>query len=448
MSMKPLWRDGLFMMPQHFQLFDQHHEDLLERRLSALEPHGYGVASMDLDGEALLRGMFRLKSLTAVLPDGLWVELGGDQALKELTVMAQGALVGGGKKSAIYLGVPSSAGRGTSTFLGDANSRGARFVRTTRFATDAYGLAEDTEVELVRPNAQLLLGSEDRSQYVTIKLCELELSETGAIVVSDGYVPPLLSIAANAWLTSALSKLVSALGAKQSALASRYRGRSTALVEFGPVDMVTFWYLQTINAALPRLVHLAQKGRVHPEQVYLALSELHGALATFEPARAAREVPPYVHDAPVACFAPLFTQLHEMANLVLSQQYKSIPLEQPQPGLFAAQKLDPAMLKKSQLYLVISGDVPPDALRKNVPQYIRISSYKRISDIVHAALPGLEVAIDLKPPSALPVKAENVYLKLTREGEHWKDILASGTIAIFQPFKPQVVQLELLAVEV
>ncbi len=444
---KPLWRDGLFMMPQHFQLFDQHHEELLDRRLSALEPHGYGIAAIDLDAEALLRGMFRLKSLTAVLPDGLLVELGGDVALKELTVMASGALVGGGKRTEVFLGVPSAAGRGTSTYLGEPGSRGARFVRTSRYATDAYGIAEETEVELVRPNAQLLLGTEDRSQYVTIKLCELELSETGALVVSDAFVPPLLAINANGWLTASLSKLVATLGAKQTALASRYRGRSTALVEFGPVDMVTFWYLQTLNAALPRLVHLAQKGRVHPEQLYLALSELHGALATFEPSRASREIPPYVHGAPHGSFAPLFVHLHEMANLVLSQQYKTIPLEQPQAGLYVAQKLDPALLKKSQLYLVCSGDVPEALLRKNVPQYVRISSYKRISDIVHAALPGLDVAIDLKPPSALPVKSENVYLKLNREGEHWNDIMATGTIAIFQPVKPQLVSLELLAVE-
>ena len=137
-----------------------------------------------------------------------------------------------------------------------------------------------------------------------------------------------------------------------------------------------------------------------------------------------------------------------MAGLVLSQQYKSIPLEQPQPGLFVVQKIDQALLRKSQLYLVASSVELPDAqLRTAVPQYIRVSSYKAISNIVNAALPGLPVAVDLKPPSALPVRAENVYLKLSREGEHWKDILSSGTIAIFQPVKPQLVNLELLAVE-
>ncbi len=446
--MKPLWRDGLFMMPQHFQLLDQHHEQLIERRLSALDPNGYGLASMDLDGEALLRGLFRLRALSAVLPDGLWVELGRDQSLGELTVMAHGTLVGGGKRSEVYLGVPSAAGHGTTTYVGDANSRGARFVRSSHFAVDAYGVAEEAEIEMVRPNAQLLLGSADLSQYVTIKLCELELSETGALVVSENYIPPLLAINANPSLTGALARLVTALGAKQSALATRYQGRSTSLVEFGAVDMVTFWYLQTLNAALPRLVHLAQKGRVHPEQLYLALAELHGALSTFEPARASREVPPYVHSALASSFTSLFAHLHEMAGLVLSQQYKSIPLEQPQPGLFVVQKIDQALLRKSQLYLVASSVELPDAqLRTAVPQYIRVSSYKAISNIVNAALPGLPVAVDLKPPSALPVRAENVYLKLSREGEHWKDILSSGTIAIFQPVKPQLVNLELLAVE-
>ncbi len=440
--MKPLWREGLYVMPQHFQAFDAYLEDEVDQRLRTIEPHGFGVAQLEIDEEALVRSVFQVKRLAAVMPDGMRVMIGPEHPVKEAVVMLDAS-----RRAEVYLCVPSDAARGSTSYAGEMGAPDARYVRVQRTLRDAYGTADDTEIECVRPNAQLLLGTSDRRSYVTIKLAELELNENGALIVSDAYVPPALAITASPSLTNRLSRLITAMGAKQDALASRYRGRSTSLVEFGSIDMATFWFLHTLNAQLPRMMHLSRVGRVHPERLYLALAEIAGALSTFEPQREPVPVPPFNHTALAETLYPIFDRIHTLLTTVIGQQYQPIPLEQVQPGLFVAQRIDPQLLKKSQLYLIAGGDVSDSSLRKDLPAFVRISSCDRITSVVQAAIPGLEVAVDLSPPTAIPVRAENVYLRLGQKGAHWTDIVKSASIAVFQPVSPKSVTIELVAVE-
>jgi type VI secretion system protein ImpJ len=448
--LKPLWREGLYVMPQHFQAFDEYLEQEVDQRIRDIEPHGFGLSELELDEEALIRGVYQVRRLAAVMPDGMRVIVGPEHRVKEAVVMVDGTIAGAapkGRRAEVHLGVPSDSSRGSDGYAGEPGAVDARWVRVQRVFRDAYGTADDADIECIRPNAQLILGSSDRRSYVTIKLSELELSENGQLAASESYVPPCLAISASPVLMARLQRLITAMGAKQDALASRYRGRTTSLVEFGAVDMATFWYLHTLNVHLPRLMHLARVGRVHPERLYLALAEIAGSLSTFEPQREQVPVPPYNHVALAETLFPIFDQIHSLLATVIGQQYKPIPLEQVQPGLFVAQRIEPELLKKYQLYLIAGGEVPEQSLRKDLPTFVRISSVEQITHVVQAAVPGLEVKLDLSPPTAIPVKKENVYLRLGQKGAHWTDILKTSSIAVFQPVSPKLVTLELVAVE-
>jgi len=63
-------------------------------------------------------------------------------------------------------------------------------------------------------------------------------------------------------------------------------------------------------------------------------------------------------------------------------------------------------------------------------------------------MPGVRVAIEYRPPGAIPIKPGLVYLRVDQAGDYWNDILGSGTIAIYQPIDPQKVDLRLIAVQV
>jgi type VI secretion system protein ImpJ len=55
--------------------------------------------------------------------------------------------------------------------------------------------------------------------------------------------------------------------------------------------------------------------------------------------------------------------------------------------------------------------------------------------------------VELKPPTAIPVKPDQLVLRLHQEGSLWNDVLRASAFGLFQPYKPDSVTVDLLAVE-
>lgn len=443
MTIKPMWTEGLFLMPQHLQLLDTYHERLLDKRVSMLGSYMWGLSEIEVDAEQLARGIFRLSRCGAVMPDGLLVELGEDHEVTGATAMTGGKLAGGGHQVDVLLAVPSMDAGGVSPEGG----AGMRYLQQSQSCDDAMSSADAVEIDCVVPNVQLLLGSDKQASYVTIKVAELTVAESGRLAVNPTYIPPLLRVRASDVLQDRLSRLVNALAAKQKTLVGRYGDREVAMVEFGAADMATFWYLHTVNTWLPIFMHHADSGEAHPEQLYLALAAFTGQLSTFEATADPIDVPRFNFLDLRSTFMPLFDRIFDLLGTVVSSRFRTIPLEQTQPGLFVGKVEDPNLLSSHNLYLLAAGDLDEQALRDDVPRYLKVGAIDQISRIVQSALPGVGTRIDLTPPSALPVRAHVLYMRLDKAGRYWEGIKQSGTIAIYQPVKPSKVKLELLAVE-
>jgi type VI secretion system protein ImpJ len=435
-TIKPMWKEGLFMMPQHLQLMDAYHERLLDSRINALASNGWGISELEIDAEELARGVIALQRCVGVLPDGLFVDVPRGVSTMVGTNLR-------GRSVEIFLAVPGATVGGVT----EGTDLGARFLKRVETVPDAFGGAQEAEIECLSPNARLLQGHEDRQSYVTIKIAELELSEAGRLLVSDRYIPPCLKIRASAAVMSRLARLVAALGAKQRDLVSKYGNRTAAMVEFGAADIATFLYLHTVNSWLPVFMHITDSGEIHPEQLYLSLASLAGQLASFEAATDPLELPRFKYTDLASTLLPLFDLVFKLLGTVVSARYQTIPLEQTQPGLFVGRSSDPQLLREFALFLIAGGDVPEETLRNDVPRYIKVGSFDQIAKIVHSALPGVPVRVDFAPPNAIPVRAHMLYLRLDKQGRYWDSIIQSGTIAIYQPVKPERIKLELVAVE-
>jgi type VI secretion system protein ImpJ len=438
MSLKPMWKEGLFMMPQHLQLMDSYHEQHLNLRIAATVPNAWGVSDLQVDADELARGVLAVSRCTAVMPDGLVVD-----ASNGLSAMA-GAAGRSGRPIEAFLGVATAQVGGVSS---DGSNRGARYRHTVEVMPDAFGSAQEVEVDCLSPNACLLLGHEDRRGYVTIKLCELESTESGRLALSESFVPACLKVRASPVIMSRLARLVSALGAKQKELSGKYGDRAAAMVEFGASDVATFFYLHTVNSWLPVFLHAADGGECHPEQLYVWLASLAGQLSSFEASADPLDLPRYRHGELAQSFVPLFDLVFRLLGSVVSARYQTILLEQQQPGLFVGRSADPQVLRAHALYLIAGGDVAEETLREDLPRYIKVGSVDQIAKIVHSALPGVTVRLDFSPPNAIPVRSHMVYLRLEKQGRYWESVIQSGTIAIYQPVKPERIKLELVAVE-
>ena len=67
---KPVWSEGMFLRPQHFQQFERFTSAQLEARVAPLVSHAWGLASLRIDDGLLKTGKIALARATGVFDDG------------------------------------------------------------------------------------------------------------------------------------------------------------------------------------------------------------------------------------------------------------------------------------------------------------------------------------------------------------------------------------------
>ena len=65
-----VWREGLFLRPQHFQQHERAIERQLEIRASSLRAWGWGFTELELERDLLATGRVAVRRARGVLPDG------------------------------------------------------------------------------------------------------------------------------------------------------------------------------------------------------------------------------------------------------------------------------------------------------------------------------------------------------------------------------------------
>ncbi len=65
-----IWREGLFIKPQHFQQQQRHNDYQLQRRITALTNYTYGFHSLQIDQELLKLGRIGLTNASGSMADG------------------------------------------------------------------------------------------------------------------------------------------------------------------------------------------------------------------------------------------------------------------------------------------------------------------------------------------------------------------------------------------
>lgn len=97
-----IWREGLFIKPQHFQQQQRHTDYALHARLSAVSDYYYGLQSLTINEEYLNFGRIALVSATGVMPDGTVFNVPGDDALPQPLEITDASVT----NQKVYLAIP------------------------------------------------------------------------------------------------------------------------------------------------------------------------------------------------------------------------------------------------------------------------------------------------------------------------------------------------------
>ena len=278
---KVAWKDGMFLLPQHFQQAERSLEMTLRQQQLGPHPLAFGVLDLALNEAAIGEGRVEVVRCQALWPDATPVSIPAVDKPPPARTLPNNVTA---RIAEVYLTIPARRAQ-VALVAATAERKDARFVEQTLDVADDHNPDQVQTIEIAVKNVRLGLGSDGLEGLVTLKIAELERTADGAWSLRRDYVPPCPFVGAAPQLITKVQELVSRANARAEELTAQRRLRGDAL-EFNAADLLNFYLLHTLNSHLPKLRHQLTVPGTHPEQLYAELLGLFGGLLAFSPTAA------------------------------------------------------------------------------------------------------------------------------------------------------------------
>ena len=440
-----VWAEGMYLGPHHFQVQNRYVEDLIDFALSSLSYEPHGLVGYALDEEALFNGTLSVLHARGVFPDGLSFDIPQSDAAPPDRNMAE-VFPPTRNEIEVFLGIPRRKPNGPNT--GSGNSE---VVSQTRFTAESQTVADEVNghdqqsVQLARKNLRLLLENEASEEIVRLPLARILRDGTGHFVADRDYAPPCLQITACQGLSEAILSLIEVLEQKSAELAAWQVAPGSSASAFSAREIANSWLLHSVNTSIASLRHLCYTKHAHPEEIYVELSRLAGALCTFGAKSHPRDVPLYDHYALAECFRKLIEHIRFHLELVLPSNCIQIPLKRADEYFHAGMITDERVLGKARWILAVHSTIGEVEVISQTPRLVKICSWEFIRKLVSKAMPGLTLTHIPSPPVAISPRLDAQYFSVERSGPCWDHIEQTKRLGIYVPGELERATIEILA---
>ncbi len=443
---KVVWFEGMTLDPHHFQQWDRHREGVLNARLRAVAPQGWGLSRLEIDEERLANGELALVEGTGVMPDGLVFDV------PELTPAPEARNVqehfpATEETIRVLLAIPAERPSGRNVQLQGTNQRReTRFIAESMDVPDENTGANERPVEVARTNVQVRFANEPQQGYSTLPIAEV-VRTGGGYALSDRFLPPYLLINASERLKDMTRQMLELLVTKSNELSER-KENAFSQRELSPSDITALNLLGTINAYIPQLNQHHAGGQHHPQGLFQTLAALAGQLSTYVENAPVypRDLPTYEHATPSEAFNRIETILRQMlGEATPSSNYQRIGLERQRESLLVA-SVQQQVLEQAQLFLATRSERhSEEQLTNALPNMLRVASPDTIDAVLQSYTRALNVEATRRLPTGMPVDNQATYFKLEKRGPFWDSILEEEGIAIFLPSDFRDIDVTLMA---
>ena len=442
-----VWSEGMYLGPHHFQVQSRYFEDSIQFATSSLWYAAFGLAGVQLDAEALHNGTISLIHARGIFPDGLPFNMPESDPLPAARAVADyfpptrdGVVVS--------LAIPPRKPNGFNCALeGNSNGSGndARFVAEARALHDENTGIDERPVSLGRKNMRLLFDTESAADLLTLPLARVIRDGSGHFAYDAQFVPPVLAISASQRLMTMLQRLIEILDEK-SATVSHGASSKAGTLEFSTREIANFWLLHAVNSALCPLRHLLVSKRGHPEELYLELSRLGGALCTFALDSHPRALPAYDHLKLSECFEALDRHIRTHLETIVPTNCISIPLTRTEDYYWEGNVADQRCLGRARWVLAIRARMGEAELMTRAPQLIKVCTPPFVRQLVKRALPGMGLTHLPVPPPAIAPRVETQYFGISRNGPCWDHLVQTRQVGLYVPGEFPEPEVEILVV--
>ena len=297
--------------------------------------------------------------------------------------------------------------------------------RTLRDETNGI---DEREIELGQKNIQLVTEAELTHDMLSIPIAHVLRDGRGHLIYDEDFIPTCLRLSASEPLDAALSSAcIEYVGEKSAEIARSARRHGRFEAGTAALDVANYWFLHALHNAIPPLQHLSTTRHAHPEDLFIELSRLAGALCTFAVDSDPRELPSYDHRTPGPAFRALDAHIRRHLEIVVPSNTVTLDFHPIEPYIQAADVLDERCLRRARWILGIRSALGESELLKLTPRLVKVCSARFVPELVKRALPGMTLThLPSRPPpsapkwtcntslSKSPARAGSIYCKRAR----------------------------------
>src|SRR5271157_6364585 len=398
---KVVWSEGMYLGPHHFQVQNRYFEDLAHFVTLALWFEPYGFIGCSLDAEALRNGTASLLHARGVFPDGLIFDMPESDPLPPPREVAD-SFSPTAEHLLIQLAVAPLKPDRANCRLSEAEPPDSfRYSAVECPLLDENTGGEERRVRLGCKNIRLLFAGESADGWVVLPLARVKRDGSGQFIYDARFIPPCVQIAASDSLMAKLRGLIGVLEEQSATLPRAGRSAGKFVAGVSTHEVAGFWFAHSINTALASLRHLCFSKRGHPEELFVELSRLAGALCTFGLDSHPRTLPLYNHDNLEGCFDPLDDHIRRHLETLMPTNCLPIPLEPLGNYFWSGSVTDQRCLGPSRWIFAIRSPIGEAELIERVPRLAKVCSREFIVKLVQRAMPGLTLTQVAIPPAAV-----------------------------------------------
>ena len=224
----------------------------------------------------------------------------------------------------VLLAIPPRKPNGFNCALEPETGTDARYLAEARVLHDENTGADERTVRLGRKNLRLLMDTEPAGDLLT-----LARRARGARRLRPLRLRRQFRAARAADQRQRAAHGAGAAPDRNPRRKERHASRAArgkGGLEFSTREIANFWLLHAVNSALAPLRHLVTSKRGHPEELFLEMSRLAGALCTFALDSHPRDLPLYDHQNLSECFGQLDAHIRAHLETIVPTNCLSIPL--------------------------------------------------------------------------------------------------------------------------
>jgi type VI secretion system protein ImpJ len=441
-----VWKEGLFLQPQHFQQMERSLFAVQNMRFGACVPFGYGLTNISINKDNIANGVFSLTSCSGLMPDGTPFTLPEPGMAVPARPIAD-HFTPDLQELIVYLALPLAVEGKANVAPASQAAPDVRYITGSISVTDEVAGVQKKEIDIGACNFSILFGDDLRENFSTMPIARLIRNKQGQIDVDEAFIPPLLRIAASPALMNLTRALLDLLLARSTALSQGRKQTTGGFAEYKGSEITAYLLLQTLNSYTPLLNFYHITPDLHPFELFKLLTQLAGGLCTFSTDVSIRQLPRYEHGELTQVFTILIRLIRRVLEADISAGCITIPIEQVSPATYVCRVPDEKLFTQARFYLGVSAKVAEKELVVGTLQRIKMCSRDRLELLIPSAMPGLPLFHTSQPPQGLSSKPGFSYFSLDQRGDFWEGMKTSNTIAFYFPNNFPQLSMEMLALK-